>query len=77
MRLGDGADAPRLARQVDEYAAELAAAHPDRFGFFATLTLPFAPDPAVVCFATWADDAHLDHHSARTLFPRLETTPDA
>ncbi|MFI6317390.1 amidohydrolase family protein [Nonomuraea sp. NPDC050556] len=38
--LGDGADAAHVARQANEYAAQLAAAHPGRFGFFATLTLP-------------------------------------
>ncbi|KAK1961151.1 amidohydrolase [Colletotrichum sublineola] len=29
-----------LARQVNEYASQLKAAHPDRFGFFASLPLP-------------------------------------
>jgi len=38
--LGDGADASRMARQVNECAAEVLSAHPERFGFFATLTLP-------------------------------------
>ncbi|MET7332134.1 amidohydrolase family protein [Nonomuraea sp. NPDC005650] len=38
--LGDGADAASVARQANEYGAELAAARPGRFGFFATLTLP-------------------------------------
>jgi predicted TIM-barrel fold metal-dependent hydrolase len=37
---GDGAQAPALARAWNDYAAELAAAHPGRFGFFATLPLP-------------------------------------
>ncbi|MEV8435849.1 amidohydrolase family protein [Actinosynnema sp. NPDC051121] len=34
------AAAPRLARQVNEYFAELVAAHPTRFGAFAVLPLP-------------------------------------
>ena len=38
--LGDGADAAYVARQTNEYAAQLATDHPGRFGFFATLTLP-------------------------------------
>ncbi|GAA3614732.1 amidohydrolase family protein [Nonomuraea rosea] len=38
--LGDGSDAADVARQANEYAAQLAADHPGRFGFFATLTLP-------------------------------------
>ncbi|MGW4796444.1 amidohydrolase family protein [Nonomuraea sp. NPDC004297] len=38
--LGDGSDCAYVARQANEYAAHLAAGHPGRFGFFATLTLP-------------------------------------
>ncbi|MFG1687959.1 amidohydrolase family protein [Nonomuraea sp. NPDC049269] len=38
--LGDGSDAAYVARQANEYAAQLAADRPGRFGFFATLTLP-------------------------------------
>jgi predicted TIM-barrel fold metal-dependent hydrolase len=38
--LGDGADAAYVARQANEYGAQLATDHPGRFGFFATLTLP-------------------------------------
>lgn len=38
--LGEAGEARRLARYVNEYAAELAGREPDRFGFFATLTLP-------------------------------------
>src|SRR5271156_6974998 len=33
-------DAAALARDVHDYTAELAAAQPDRFGFFATMPLP-------------------------------------
>jgi predicted TIM-barrel fold metal-dependent hydrolase len=33
-------DAAALARDVNDYTAELAAAQPDRFGFFATIPLP-------------------------------------
>lgn len=36
----DGADAPRLARSINDYAAELCRAHPDRFGAYALLPLP-------------------------------------
>ena len=38
--LGDGADARAMARDVNDYAAQVVRDHPDRFGFFATLTLP-------------------------------------
>ena len=38
--LPDPADAAALARDVNDYTAELAAAQPDRFGFFATVPLP-------------------------------------
>lgn len=34
------ADAAALARDVNDYTAELAAAQPNRFGFFATVPLP-------------------------------------
>lgn len=38
--LGDDAEARRVARDINEYTAELVRRDPDRFGFFATLTLP-------------------------------------
>ena len=37
---GDPTESRRWAREVNEYTAEVMADHPDRFGFFATLTLP-------------------------------------
>ena len=37
---GDGPEARHWARWVNEFAAGVVAAQPDRFGFFATLTLP-------------------------------------
>ena len=36
----DPAETRAQARMVNEYAAEVSRAHPTRFGFFATLTLP-------------------------------------
>lgn len=36
----DDAEARSMARAVNEFAAQVARDHPDRFGFFATLTLP-------------------------------------
>lgn len=38
--LGDVAEARQQARQVNEFAAELVHRRPDRFGFFAILSLP-------------------------------------
>jgi 6-methylsalicylate decarboxylase len=38
--LADPVDAAALARDVNDYAAALAAAQPDRFGFFATVPMP-------------------------------------
>jgi 6-methylsalicylate decarboxylase len=38
--LSSPADATALARDLNDYTAELAAAQPDRFGFFATVPLP-------------------------------------
>lgn len=40
VHLGNDAEARRKAREVNEYAAEVVAGDPGRFGFFATLTLP-------------------------------------
>lgn len=40
VHLGDAAEARAMARSVNEFAASVVRAHPDRFGFFATLTLP-------------------------------------
>jgi 6-methylsalicylate decarboxylase len=38
--LPNRADAAALARDLNDYTAELAAAKPDRFGFFATVPMP-------------------------------------
>jgi predicted TIM-barrel fold metal-dependent hydrolase len=40
VHLGDDVEARRMAREVNEFAAQVVASHPRRFGFFATLTLP-------------------------------------
>ena len=40
VHLGDDAEARRMAREVNEFAAEVVRQAPGRFGFFATLTLP-------------------------------------
>lgn len=40
VHLGDDAEARRVAREVNEYTAEVVARHPGRFGCLATLTLP-------------------------------------
>jgi 6-methylsalicylate decarboxylase len=40
---GDAGAAARLARAVNDSGAELVRAHPDRFGFFASLPLPDVP----------------------------------
>ncbi|GAA1538053.1 amidohydrolase family protein [Nocardioides humi] len=37
---GDDDQARRIAREVNEYAADIVRDHPGRFGFFATLTVP-------------------------------------
>lgn len=40
VHFGDDAAARQLGREVNEFAADLAARHSGRFAFFATLTLP-------------------------------------
>ena len=40
VHLGDDAEARSMARQVNEYTADVVAKYPGRFGLFATLTLP-------------------------------------
>jgi 6-methylsalicylate decarboxylase len=40
VHLGDDAEARSKAREVNEFTAAVVGKHPDRFGFFATLTLP-------------------------------------
>jgi predicted TIM-barrel fold metal-dependent hydrolase len=40
VHFGDDGPARRLSRRVNDEAARLVAAHPGRFGFFATLPLP-------------------------------------
>jgi 6-methylsalicylate decarboxylase len=52
-------EARRLARQVNEFAADQAARRPGRFGFFATLTLPDV-DGAVAEAAYALDELHAD-----------------
>jgi 6-methylsalicylate decarboxylase len=52
-------EARGLARQVNEFAAEQAAHHPGRFGFFATLTLPDV-EGAIEAASYALDDLHAD-----------------
>jgi 6-methylsalicylate decarboxylase len=40
VHFGDDGEAGKWAREVNEYCADLVRGEPDRFGFFATLTLP-------------------------------------
>ena len=57
--LPDPTDAAALARDVNDYTAELAAAQPDRFGFFATMPLPNI-DAAVAETVRALDDLNAD-----------------
>ena len=40
VHLGEPADARVMARDVNDFTADVVLNHPDRFGFFATLALP-------------------------------------
>ncbi|MGA8124549.1 MAG: amidohydrolase family protein [Mycobacterium sp.] len=57
--LPNAADAAALARDLNDYTAELAAAQPDRFGFFATVPLPDI-DESVAEIVRSLDELHAD-----------------
>ena len=59
VHLGDDAKARRMARAVNEFAAGVVEAHPRRFGFFATLTLPDVRG-AIAEARLALDDLHAD-----------------
>jgi predicted TIM-barrel fold metal-dependent hydrolase len=59
VHLGSDADARVMARRVNEFSAQLVKDHPDRFGFFATLTLPDV-DGAIEAAGHALDDLHAD-----------------
>lgn len=53
------ADATSLARDINDYLAELVAAQPDRFGFFATIPMPHLRE-SVGEVARSLDELHAD-----------------
>jgi 6-methylsalicylate decarboxylase len=53
------ADAAALARDLNDYTADVSAAHPDRYGFFATVPLPHI-DEASAEIVRALDDLHAD-----------------
>lgn len=57
--LPDVADAAALARDLNDYTRQLVAAHPDRFGFFATVPMPHV-DAAVAESVRALDELHAD-----------------
>ena len=57
--LPDSADAAALARDLNDYTAELVAAQPDRFGFFATVPMPHI-DAAVAETVRALDELNAD-----------------
>ncbi|MGY2113091.1 amidohydrolase family protein [Nocardia gipuzkoensis] len=57
--LSDSAQAAALARSLNDYSAALAAAEPDRFGFFATLPMPDVGAAAAEAQRA-LDDLHAD-----------------
>ncbi|MFG2004350.1 amidohydrolase family protein [Spirillospora sp. NPDC048911] len=59
VHLGDDREAATAAREFNEYGAELVKDHPERFGLFATLTLPDV-DGAVAAAAYALDDLSAD-----------------
>jgi predicted TIM-barrel fold metal-dependent hydrolase len=59
VHFGDVPEARRWAREINEYSAELASRRADRFGFFATLTLPDV-DGALAEASYALDELHAD-----------------
>ncbi|MFI8975164.1 amidohydrolase family protein [Nocardia asteroides] len=57
--LDDPIQAVRLARQLNDYCAELTMRHPDRFGFFATLPMPDVTESATEAIRA-LDQLHAD-----------------
>jgi 6-methylsalicylate decarboxylase len=57
--LPNPADATALARDLNDYTAALTAAHPDHFGFFATVPLPDI-DESVAEIVRALDELHAD-----------------
>lgn len=57
--LPQATDAAALARDVNDYTADLVASQPDRFGFFATVPMPHV-DAAVAETARALDDLNAD-----------------
>jgi 6-methylsalicylate decarboxylase len=53
------ADAAALARDLNDYAVDVVAAQPDKFGFFATVPMPHV-DEAVTETVRALDDLHAD-----------------
>lgn len=59
VHIGSDADARRMARRVNDFAAEVVNRHPKRFGFFAVLTLPDL-DGALTELEYALDELHAD-----------------
>jgi predicted TIM-barrel fold metal-dependent hydrolase len=57
--LPEAADAAALARDLNDYSADLVAAQPDKFGFFATVPMPHV-DEAVTEMVRALDHLHAD-----------------
>jgi predicted TIM-barrel fold metal-dependent hydrolase len=57
--LPNPADAAALARDLNDYTADVCAAHPDRYGFFATVPLPHI-DEASAEIVRALDNLHAD-----------------
>jgi 6-methylsalicylate decarboxylase len=82
VHFGDPGQARKLAREVNLAAAEVKAAHPGQFGFFASLPLP-SVDDSLAEIEMALDELHADgfvlmtnvagrHLGARELAPVLE-----
>lgn len=71
VHLSDAAAAARMAREINEFSAELVKDRPDRFGFFATVPLPdldAAVDAAVHALDTLSADGVVLLANARGVY---------
>ncbi|MFD4406821.1 hypothetical protein ACFWPH_29060 [Nocardia sp. NPDC058499] len=78
--LPDSGEAAALARELNDFSAELVAARPQQFGFFATLPMPLRPRPKPAgrwMFSAPTEWCYSAMPAAATSVPRRRTSCSA